>query len=188
MTFYLYLDRAFITGWTYSLANVIAVGATNVTVGKKNTLHICTVVTIIHKITNFKHIALFVNNSTTHKALSIGSILKLTWDIDLSKFYLMFITLGITLFHGYLNVRDIGVLAILNQWSVFWSCTGLLLIITALSIMVPHQNASWVFTHYQNQTGFENPGYVLVLGMIGAAYSLFGKRTKYSQTVRKKKY
>ncbi|KAI7890089.1 amino acid/polyamine transporter I [Mucor mucedo] len=67
-----------------------------------------------------------------------------------------------------------GGLAILNQWSVFWSCTGLLVIITALSALAPHRSASWVFTHYQNQTGFENPGYVLVLGMIGAAYSLFG--------------
>ena len=88
----------------------------------------------------------------------------------------MMITLIVTLIHGYLNVRDIGCLAILSQWSVFWSCSGLVLIITALSCLAPHREASWVFTHYQNQTGFENPGYVLVLGMIGAAYSLFGKR------------
>jgi amino acid transporter len=107
-------------------------------------------------------------------ALSIGSILKLTLDMDVPKLYLMLITLVITLIHGYLNVRDMGGLAILNQWSVFWSCTGLLVVITALSWLAPHKNAAWVFTHYQNQTGFENPGYVLVLGMIGAAYSLFG--------------
>lgn len=75
-------------------------------------------------------------------------------------------------------MRDLGGLAILNQWSVFWSCTGLLVIITVLSMFAPHQNATWVFTHYQNQTGFENPGYVLVLGMIGAAYSLFGKHIR----------
>lgn len=100
--------------------------------------------------------------------------MKLAFDVDVPKVYLMFITLAVTLLHGYLNVRDMGGLAILNQWSVFWSCTGLLIIITALSAISPHRNASWVFTHYQNQTGFENPGYVLVLGMIGAAYSLFG--------------
>ncbi|KAL0139284.1 amino acid/polyamine transporter I [Mucor lusitanicus] len=130
---------AFITGWAYSLANVISIGATNVTV-----------------------------------AMSLGSILKLTLDLDVPKSCLMVLTLIITLFHGYLNTRDMGGLAILNQWSVFWSCTGLLIIITALSCLAPHRNAAWVFTHYQNQTGFENPGYVLVLGMIGAAYSLFG--------------
>lgn len=107
--------------------------------------------------------------------MSIGSILKLAFDIDVPKTYLMAITLSITLLHGYLNMHDMGGLAILNQWSVFWSCTGLLVIITALSALAPHRNATWVFTHYQNQTGFENPGYVLVLGMIGAAYSLFGK-------------
>ncbi|GAA5795239.1 hypothetical protein HPULCUR_000594 [Helicostylum pulchrum] len=130
---------AFITGWTYSLANIISIGATNVTV-----------------------------------ALSIGSIVKLSTDIDIPKIYLMLITLAITIFHGYLNMHDMGGLTVLNQWSVFWSCTGLIVIITVLSAFAPHQNASWVFTYYQNQTGFENPGYVLVLGMIGAAYSLFG--------------
>ncbi|KAI8075846.1 amino acid/polyamine transporter I [Gilbertella persicaria] len=67
-----------------------------------------------------------------------------------------------------------GLLSSLNQWSVFWSCIGLLIIITVLSCIAPHQNPTWVFTHYQNQTGFENPIYILILGMIGAAYSLFG--------------
>lgn len=111
--------------------------------------------------------------------MSLGSILKLTLDLDVPKSCLMVLTLIITLFHGYLNTRDMGGLAILNQWSVFWSCTGLLIIITALSCLAPHRNAAWVFTHYQNQTGFENPGYVLVLGMIGAAYSLFGNISRF---------
>lgn len=112
-------------------------------------------------------------------AMSLGSILELTLDLSVPKSCLMVLTLIITLFHGYLNTRDMGGLTILNQWSVFWSCTGLLVIITALSCLAPHRNASWVFTHYQNQTGFENPGYVLVLGMIGAAYSLFGNILRF---------
>ncbi|KAL9545382.1 hypothetical protein MBANPS3_007174 [Mucor bainieri] len=153
---------AFITGWAYSLANVISIGATNVTVGTLKSY--------------------FTSAITSAKprciAMSLGSILKLTLDVDVPKSCLMVLTLIITLFHGYLNTRDMGGLAILNQWSVFWSCTGLLVIITALSCLAPHRNASWVFTHYQNQTGFENPGYVLVLGMIGAAYSLFGNIIK----------
>ncbi|KAI8986028.1 amino acid/polyamine transporter I [Pilobolus umbonatus] len=39
---------------------------------------------------------------------------------------------------------------------------------------IPHQQVSWVFLHYENQTGFDNPFYILVLGMVGAAYSLCG--------------
>lgn len=101
--------------------------------------------------------------------------MKLGFDVHIDKIYLLFVTLGVTFLHGYLNMRDMGGLAILNQWSVFWSCTGLVVIITSLSWFSPHQSASWVFTHYENETGFENPGYVLILGMIGAAYSLFGK-------------
>lgn len=107
-------------------------------------------------------------------ALSLGSILKLGFDVHVEKLYLLLVTLGITFLHGYLNMRDMGGLAMMNQWSVFWSCTGLVIIITVLSWFSPHQNASWVFTHYENETGFENPAYVFILGMIGAAYSLFG--------------
>ncbi|KAL0090132.1 amino acid/polyamine transporter I [Phycomyces blakesleeanus] len=62
----------------------------------------------------------------------------------------------------------------MNQLSVFWSCAGLIAIIAVLSIFAPHQAASWVFTHYENDTGFEDPTYVFILAMIGAAYSLFG--------------
>ncbi|KAI7907454.1 amino acid transporter [Cokeromyces recurvatus] len=130
---------AFITGWTYYFANIITIGATNVTV-----------------------------------ALTMGTILELILDRTISKVGLMYITLGITLFHGFINVREMSILSFLNQCSVFWSCTGLLVIMITLSCWVTHRDALWVFTCYKNQTGFENPIYVLILGMVGAAYSLFG--------------
>ncbi|KAI8877537.1 amino acid transporter [Backusella circina FSU 941] len=130
---------AFVTGWVYAFANIISIGATNVTVG-----------------------------------LSIGSIFKLTLGWEFSKLSLMCITIAVTFVHGYVNMRDLGMVSILNQWSVFWSCMGLVTIIALLSVFADHNTAAWVFTHYENETGFENKGYVLVLGMIGAAYSLFG--------------
>jgi amino acid transporter len=112
----------------------------------------------------------------TNPALSIGSIFKLTLGWEFSKLSLMCITMAVTFVHGYVNMRDLGTVSILNQWSVFWSCMGLVVIIALLSAFADHNAASWVFTHYENETGFENKGYVLILGMIGAAYSLFGKR------------
>ncbi|KAI8326795.1 amino acid/polyamine transporter I, partial [Choanephora cucurbitarum] len=130
---------AFITGWMYAIANVISIGATNVTV-----------------------------------ALSLSSIFKLLFHVDLDKMYLMMITLCITWIHACLNVYQIHLLSLLNQWNVISSCLGLLVIVLILSWMVPHQEASWVFLHYENQTGFDHPGYVFMLGMIGAAYSLLG--------------
>ncbi|CAO3672146.1 unnamed protein product [Rhizopus stolonifer] len=107
-------------------------------------------------------------------ALSIGSILNLMFDIHLSKTSLMGMTLVITALHAYLNARDIHHINILNQWNVFWSCTGLMIVIVALYCFAPHRQARWVFTHYENQTGFDNPIYVFILGTVGSAYSLFG--------------
>ncbi|ORE01792.1 hypothetical protein BCV72DRAFT_252868 [Rhizopus microsporus var. microsporus] len=86
----------------------------------------------------------------------------------------MMIALVVTGLHAYLNIRSLHCLSILNQWNVFWSIAGLTIIIAALSIFAPHQNSTWVFTHYENGTGFDNTFYVFVLAMIGPAYSLFG--------------
>ncbi|KAG0947763.1 hypothetical protein G6F57_009287 [Rhizopus arrhizus] len=117
-------------------------------------------------------IAISANNVTV--ALSIGSILNLAFGIQLTKVSLMIITLIITTLHAYVNTRNISYLSILNEWNVFWSCAGLILMIAVLSYFAPHQQASWVFTHFENETGFDNPVYVFMLGAIGASYSLFG--------------
>ncbi|CEG64167.1 hypothetical protein RMATCC62417_01195 [Rhizopus microsporus] len=146
---------AFVTGWSYYFGNIIATSANNVTVGKD-------MVGVTLKSNNIKI------------ALSIGSILNLLTGVHLDKVLIMMIALVVTGLHAYLNVRSLHCLSILNQWNVFWSIAGLTIIIAALSIFAPHQNSMWVFTHYENGTGFDNTFYVFVLAMIGPAYSLFG--------------
>lgn len=74
------------------------------------------------------------------------------------------------------NGRHTHLLNVLNKLNVFWSCAGLILVVIVLSFFVKdHQDPVWVFTHYENETGFDSPYYVFVLGMIGAAYSMAGK-------------
>lgn len=81
----------------------------------------------------------------------------------------------ITGIHGMLNAFHFKSLGALNQWNVFWSCGGLLVVILALTLGVDErQSFEWVFTDYENRTGFDNPIYVFVLGLIGASYSMFG--------------
>ncbi|RCH83512.1 hypothetical protein CU097_005529 [Rhizopus azygosporus] len=146
---------AFVTGWSYYFGNIIATSANNVTVGKD-------MVGVTLKSNNIKI------------ALSIGSILNLLTGVHLDKVLIMMIALVVTGLHAYLNIRSLHCLSIINQWNVFWSIAGLTIIIAALSIFAPHQNSMWVFTHYENGTGFDNTFYVFVLAMIGPAYSLFG--------------
>ncbi|KAI9269918.1 amino acid/polyamine transporter I [Sporodiniella umbellata] len=86
----------------------------------------------------------------------------------------MCIALVITAIHVFLNIHDIQHINLLNQWNVFWSCTGLLIVIAVLSCFAPHRSMAWVFSHYENETGFESPVYVFLLGTMGCAFSLFG--------------
>ncbi|KAI8330411.1 amino acid/polyamine transporter I [Chlamydoabsidia padenii] len=76
-----------------------------------------------------------------------------------------------------------GVLSWLNKLNVFWSCAGLFLVVMVLTLFASsHQDPHWVFTNYQNRTGFDNPYYVFVLGMVGATYTLFGAECSASMS------
>ncbi|KAI7876352.1 amino acid transporter, partial [Lichtheimia hyalospora FSU 10163] len=131
---------AFATGWTYTLACIISLGANNVII-----------------------------------ALSFGSLLEITIGYAVTKLEIMCIAMVITGIHGMLNAFHFKSLGALNQWNVFWSCGGLLVVILALTLGVEkRQSIEWVFTDYENRTGFDNPIYVFVLGLIGASYSMFG--------------
>ncbi|ORY99201.1 amino acid/polyamine transporter I [Syncephalastrum racemosum] len=74
-------------------------------------------------------------------------------------------------------------LAFLNQSNVVWSCAALLFTILVMAIKSPHWNSlEWLVDTYENRTGFESTTYVFMLGMIGAAYSLFGAEGAASTT------
>ncbi|KAI8875851.1 amino acid transporter [Backusella circina FSU 941] len=107
-------------------------------------------------------------------SLSIASILKLAIDKDITNYCIMVTALIITFIHLLINTSNIKVISFFNQLNMFWSILGFISIIVVLSLFASHENTEWIFTHYENQTGFDNSGYVLMLGMIGAAYSLIG--------------
>lgn len=107
--------------------------------------------------------------------MSIASLIEIVWDYQLSKVQIMWIAIIISCIHGFINTINLDSLAVLNQWNVFWSCGGLVLIIIFLTAKAEkHQTLEWMFTDYENRTGFDSPFYVTILGMIGAAYSMFG--------------
>jgi amino acid transporter len=95
-------------------------------------------------------------------------------------FLLYLIILGL---YCVLNIFSSPILGLLNNISVGWHVVGVLIII-ALLVFVPdhHQNASWVFGHRLNNTGFNSgatgglPFWILVLpvGFILTMYTQTG--------------
>ena len=86
---------------------------------------------------------------------------------------------GVVLFiHGLLNTFGVGLVALLNDISVWWHLVGVALIFGVL-LFVPshHQSFGFIFTKFVNNTGFGFPGvgiYVFLIGLLLAQYTFTG--------------
>ncbi|KAL1929758.1 hypothetical protein VTP01DRAFT_1896 [Rhizomucor pusillus] len=108
-------------------------------------------------------------------ALSVGSLIELAFGYQVGQIDIMWIAVAVTVIHGILNTFNLRSLAILNVSNVAWAFGGLIYVILVLSIGTEHrQSLEWILTDYENRTGFSSPIYVVLLGMVGAAYSQFG--------------
>ena len=80
--------------------------------------------------------------------------------------------------HGLLNTFGVSLVARLNDISVWWHVVGVLIIVGVLFIVPKHhQSVSFVFTHFENQTGFSFPlagAYVVLTGLLNAQYTFTG--------------
>jgi amino acid transporter len=80
--------------------------------------------------------------------------------------------------HGLLNTFGVGLVALLNDISVWWHLIGVAIIFVVL-FFVPahHQSVSFIFTKFVNNTGFGFAGvgiYVFLIGLLLAQYTFTG--------------
>ena len=77
--------------------------------------------------------------------------------------------------HGLLNTFGVNLVALLANVSVWWHLVGVATIVAVLVIAPSHHaSASFVFTHFVNNTGFGIPLYVFLIGLLNAQYTLTG--------------
>src|ERR1022692_522986 len=80
--------------------------------------------------------------------------------------------------HGLLKTLLVLLVALLNDISVWWHITGVVVIVAVL-LIVPkhHQSVSFIFTSFNNGTGASFPGniiYVFLIGLLLAQYTFTG--------------
>jgi amino acid permease (GABA permease) len=77
--------------------------------------------------------------------------------------------------HGLLNTFGVGLVALLNDISVWWHLVGVAIIFVVL-FFVPahHQSVSFIFTKFVNNTGFNSGFYVFLIGLLLAQYTFTG--------------
>ena len=108
-------------------------------------------------------------------AFFINAFLSLEWGVSTAHWVTILIFACVLLLHGVLNQIGIKLVARLNDVSVWWHITGVLLIVAVL-VFVPshHASAKYVFTSTFNGTGFHSIFYVLLLGLLLAQYTFTG--------------
>ncbi|MEU1817494.1 amino acid permease [Streptomyces roseifaciens] len=82
---------------------------------------------------------------------------------------------AVLLLHAVLNTFGVRLVAFLNSVSVWWHLLGVLLIVGALAVVPDHHRpASFVFTHFVNDTGWGSGLYVGLLSLLVAQYTFTG--------------
>jgi len=113
-------------------------------------------------------------------ATFLGFFLNLTTGFTATPKSLFVIYTIVLIVHGILNTMGVNVIARLNDISVWWHLTGVVVIVGALFILPDahnHQSLSNVFTKYYDGLGWHFGGHaiwVVLVGLMMAQYTLTG--------------
>ncbi|MGH7761742.1 MAG: amino acid permease [Candidatus Dormibacteraceae bacterium] len=108
-------------------------------------------------------------------ALFADALLNALFNYPSTPGWIVLIYAAVLFLHGLLNTFGVGVVALLNDISVWWHLIGVAVIFIVL-FFVPahHQSVSFIFTNFVNNTGFGNSYYVFLIGLLLAQYTFTG--------------
>ena len=108
-------------------------------------------------------------------AFFLNALLDVQWGFDTRPWHTIVLFAAILVLHALLNSFGVTLVSILNNVSVWWHIAGVLVIVLVLAIAPSHhQSASFVFTHFVNNTGWSSKFYVILLGLLLAQYTFTG--------------
>ncbi|WP_328744066.1 amino acid permease [Streptomyces sp. NBC_00285] len=108
-------------------------------------------------------------------ATFVGAFANLQWGFTPTPEKTMVVFAAILLLHALLNVAGVRLVSLLNSVSVWWHLVGVAVIVGVLTLApADHQSADFMFTTFNNDTGFSNGLYVTALGLLLAQYTFCG--------------
>src|SRR3954463_2410193 len=108
-------------------------------------------------------------------AFFLNAFLDLQFGFDARRWHTILLFGLILVLHGALNQFGVRVVARLNDISVWWHVIGVAVIVGVLAFVPDdHQSASFVFTEFVNNTGWQSSLYVALIGLLLAQYTLTG--------------
>lgn len=108
-------------------------------------------------------------------AFFLNAFLDLQFGFSATPPHTIFLYACILVLHGLLNTFGVSVIKILSNVSVWWHILGVMVIVGVLAFVPSHhQSASFVFGHFENQTGWQSWVYVMFIGILLAQYTYTG--------------
>ena len=108
-------------------------------------------------------------------AITWMAALNLMFGVSVTPTSTFLAFLVIIALHGLLNTFGVNLVNLLSMVSAWWHLAGVALIVAILWIVPDrHQSLAWTFTEFKNDTGFSNPLYVFLIGLLMAQYTYTG--------------
>ncbi|KAG0347930.1 hypothetical protein BGZ54_004764, partial [Gamsiella multidivaricata] len=105
----------------------------------------------------------------------LASMIAMTSGYNANTYVIFAIYVGIIILHGLVNSLAIRLNGFFNILSVWWHVLGTVLIVVVVVATTPEkQSAAFVFTEWQNNTGWSSGFYVFMLGLLQSQYTLSG--------------
>ncbi|KAH8112918.1 amino acid transporter [Phellopilus nigrolimitatus] len=111
-------------------------------------------------------------------ALYIASLAEVGSGRTLTRVEIAAVAWGVNVFSGVINTVGTKAIGRMSAFNVWWTLGGTVVLVVTLLVKAPVLNsAEFVFTDFENFTGWESKGFVVLLGFLQAIYSLEGCET-----------
>ncbi|KAJ4482746.1 amino acid transporter [Lentinula lateritia] len=111
-------------------------------------------------------------------ALFIASLVEVGSGRTLNRVQIAAIAWGINVLSGVINTIGTKAIGRMSTFNIWWTLGGTFVLVITLLVKAPVKNsADFVFTDFENFTGWGSKGFVVLLGFLQAVYSLEGSET-----------
>ncbi|KAI6126824.1 amino acid transporter [Pisolithus sp. B1] len=111
-------------------------------------------------------------------ALYIASMAEVGSGRTLTRVEIAAIAWGINILSGIINTVGTKAVGRMSSFNAWWTLGGTFVLVVTLLVKSPVKNsASFVFTDFENFTGWSSRGFVVLLGFLQAVYTLEGCET-----------
>ncbi|KAH7883050.1 amino acid transporter [Phlebopus sp. FC_14] len=111
-------------------------------------------------------------------ALYIASMAEVSQGRTLTRVEIAAIAWGVNILSGIVNTVGTKAVGRMSSFNVWWTLGGTVVLVITLLVKSPVKNsAAFVFTDYENFTGWNSRGFVVLLGFLQAVYTLEGCET-----------